>query len=120
MPDAVGWAAAGEAITKSVANMLSIIKQVENGTYRPGAVSPYGTPRPPVPGIPVTNRDGSVVVNNGNGTQTVTYPNGTRTTMPVSVSGTGAGAFGGISTNTLLLAGAGLAALLLLRRKSNA
>jgi hypothetical protein len=117
MPDAVGWAAAGEAITRSVANMLSIIKQVESGTYRPGAVSPYGTPRPPVPGIPVTNRDGSVVVNNGNGTQTVTYPNGTRTTMPVSVAGTGAGTFGGISTNTLLLAGAGLAALLLLRRK---
>jgi hypothetical protein len=124
MPDAVGWAAAGEAITRSVGNMLSIIKQVENGTYRPGAVSPYGTPRPPVPGIPVTNRDGSIVVNNGNGTQTVTYPNGTRTTMPVSVSGSGAGTFGstfgGISTNTLLLAGAGLAALLLLRRKSNA
>jgi hypothetical protein len=115
MPDAVGWAAAGEAITRSVANMLSIIKQVENGTYRPGATSPYGTPRPPVPGVPVTNRDGSVVVNNGNGTQTVTYPNGTRTTMPVSVAG--AGTFGGISTNTLLIAGAGLAALLLLRRK---
>jgi hypothetical protein len=117
MPDAVGWAAAGEAITRSVANMLSIIKQVENGTYRPGATSPYGTPRPPVPGVPVTNRDGSVVVNNGNGTQTVTYPNGTKTTMPVSVAGTGAGTFGGISTNTLLIAGAGLAALLLLRRK---
>ena len=115
MPDAVGWAAAGEAITKSVANMLSIIKQVENGTYRPGATSPYGTPRPPVPGIPVTNRDGSVVVNNGNGTQTVTYPNGTRTTMSTSTAG--AGTFGGVSTNTLLIAGAGLAALLLLRRK---
>lgn len=115
MPDAVGWAAAGEAITKSVANMLSIIKQVENGTYRPGATSPYGTPRPPVPGIPVTNRDGSVVVNNGDGTQTVTYPNGTRTTMSTSTAG--AGTFGGVSTNTLLIAGAGLAALLLLRRK---
>jgi hypothetical protein len=115
MPDAVGWAAAGEAITKSVANMLSIIKQVENGTYRPGATSPYGTPRPPVPGFPVTNRDGSVVVNNGNGTQTVTYPNGTRTTMSTSTAG--AGTFGGVSTNTLLIAGAGLAALLLLRRK---
>lgn len=115
MPDAVGWAAAGEAITRSVANMLSIIKQVESGTYRPGAVSPYGTPRPPVPGIPVTNRDGSVVVNNGNGTQTITYPNGTSKTMSTAVAGTGT--FGGISSNTLLIAGAGLAALLLLRRK---
>jgi hypothetical protein len=117
MPDAVSWAAAAEAITKSAANVWAIINQVSNGTYRPGATSPFGTPRPPVPGIPVTNRDGSVVVNNGNGTQTVTYPNGTRTTMPVSVAGAGAGTFGGISTNTLLLAGAGLAALLLLRRK---
>jgi hypothetical protein len=117
MPDAVSWAAAAEAITKSAANVWAIINQVSNGTYRPGATSLYGTPRPPVPGIPVTNRDGSVVVNNGNGTQTVTYPNGTRTTMPVSVAGAGTGAFGGISTNTLLLAGAGLAALLLLRRK---
>jgi hypothetical protein len=117
MPDAVGWAAAGEAITRSVANALTIIKQIENGTYRPGPVSNIGIPRPPIPGVPVTNRDGSVVVNNGNGTQTVTYPNGTKTTMPVSVAGAGAGTFGGISTNTLLLAGAGLAALLLLRRK---
>jgi hypothetical protein len=115
LPEAVGWAAAAEMITKSAANVWSIINQVSSGTYRPGAVSPYGTPRPPVPGIPVTNRDGSVVVNNGNGTQTVTYPNGTRTTMSTAVAG--AGAFGGISTNTLLLVGAGLAAALLLRRK---
>ena len=115
MPEAVGWAAAGEAITRSVANALTIIKQLENGTYRPGAVSPYGTVRPPVPGVPVTQRDGSVVVNNGNGTQTITYPNGTSKTMSTAVAG--AGTFGGISSNTLLIAGAGLAALLLLRRK---
>jgi len=115
MPEAVGWAAAAEAITKSAANVLSIIKQVENGTYRPGAVSPYGTVRPPVVGVPVRQADGSTVVNNGNGTQTVTYPNGTRATMSTSTAG--AGAFGGISSNTLLLVGAGLAAALLLRRK---
>jgi hypothetical protein len=115
MPEAVGWAAAAEAITRSAANVWTVISQVANGTYRPGATSPYGTPRPPVPGIPVTNRDGSVVVNNGNGTQTVTYPNGTRTTMSTSTTPTGG--FGGISTNTLLLVGAGLAAALLLRRK---
>jgi hypothetical protein len=115
MPEAVGWAAAAEAITRSAANVLSIIKQVENGTYRPGAVSPYGTVRPPVVGVPVRQADGSTVVNNGNGTQTVTYPNGTRTTMSTSTAG--AGTFGGVSTNTLLIAGAGLAALLLLRRK---
>ena len=115
LPEAVGWAAAAETITRSAANVLSIIKQVENGTYRPGAVSPYGTVRPPVVGVPVRQADGSTVVNNGNGTQTVTYPNGTRTTMSTAVSGSGT--FGGVSTNTLLLVGAGLAAALLLRRK---
>jgi hypothetical protein len=115
LPEAVGWAAAAEAITKSAANALTIIKQVENGTYRPGAVNPYGTVRPPVVGVPVRQADGSTVVNNGNGTQTVTYPNGTKTTMSTSVAG--AGGFGGVSSNALLIAGAGLAALLLLRRK---
>lgn len=115
LPEAVGWAAAAEAITKSAANALTIIKQVENGTYRPGAVNPYGTVRPPVVGVPVRQADGSTVVNNGNGTQTITYPNGTSKTMSTAVAG--AGTFGGISSNTLLIAGAGLAALLLLRRK---
>jgi hypothetical protein len=115
LPEAVGWAAAAETITRSAANVLSIIKQVENGTYRPGAVSPYGTVRPPVVGVPVRQADGSTVVNNGNGTQTVTYPNGTKSTMSTSI--TPSGMFGGVSTNTLLLVGAGLAAALLLRRK---
>jgi hypothetical protein len=115
LPEAVGWAAAAETITRSAANVLSIIKQVENGTYRPGAVNPYGTVRPPIVGQPVRQADGSTVVNNGNGTQTVTYPNGTSKTMSTAVAG--AGTFGGISSNTLLLVGAGLAAALLLRRK---
>jgi hypothetical protein len=114
MPDAVGWAAAAEAITRSAANVWSIITQVENGTYRPGATSPYGTVRPPVPGVPVRNADGSVTVNNGNGTQTTTKPNGQTVTTRTSVAGS---AFGGISTNTLLIAGAGLAALLLLQKR---
>jgi hypothetical protein len=109
-----------ESLTKSIANIFTIVKQVENGTYGRapspyGSFSPYGTLRPQQPGKPVRNADGSVTVNNGNGTQTVTYPNGTRTTM--STSTVGAGTFGGISSNTLLLVGAGLAAALLLRRK---
>jgi hypothetical protein len=115
LPEAVGLAAAAELITKSAANIWTIIQQVSNGTYRPGQTNPFGTLHPPVPGVPVRNRDGSVTVNNGNGTQTVTYPNGASKTM--STAAAGAGGFGGISTNTLLLAGAGLAALLLLRRK---
>jgi len=117
---ALDYAKVAEALTKSFANIITVIQQVSNGTYGRapspyGQTGPYGTLRPPVPGVPVANRDGSVTVNNGNGTQTVTYPNGTKTTMSTAVAG--AGGFGGISTNTLLLVGAGLAAALLLRRK---
>ena len=117
---ALDYAKVAEALTKSFANIITVIQQVSNGTYGRapspyGQTGPYGTLRPQRPGVPVQNADGSVTVNNGNGTQTVTYPNGTRTTMPTAVSG--AGGFGGMSTNTLLIAGAGLAALLLLRRK---
>ena len=108
-----------ESLTKSLANIFTVIKQVENGTYGRvpspyGSVSPYGTLRPQVPGVPVRNADGSVTVNNGNGTQTKTLPNGQKITTSTSMT---SGTFGGISSNTLLIAGAGLAALLLLRRK---
>lgn len=109
-----------ESLTKSLATIFTVIKQVENGTYGRvqspyGSTSPYGTLRPQVPGVPVRNADGSVTVNNGNGTQTTTLPTGQKITTSTSMST--AGAFGGVSTNTLLIAGAGLAALLLLRRK---
>jgi hypothetical protein len=108
-----------ESLTRSLANIFTVIKQVENGTYGRapspyGATSPYGTLRHKVPGVPVRNAVGSVTVNNGNGTQTTTLPNGQKVTSSTSMA---SGAFGGISSNTLLIAGAGLAALLLLRRK---
>jgi hypothetical protein len=114
------FAKLAEGLTKSFANIALTVRQVANGTYGRvpspyGPTSPYGTLRPPQPGVPVRNVDGSITVNNGNGTQTKTLPNGQQVTTPTSVAG--AGIFGGISTNTLLLAGAGLAALLLLRRK---
>jgi hypothetical protein len=116
------FAKVAEGLTKSFANIFLTIKQIENGTYGRvpspyGPTSPYGTLRPPQPGVPVRNVDGSITVNNGNGTQTKTLPNGQQITTPTSVSGAGLGGFGGISTNTLLLVGAGLAAALLLRRK---
>jgi hypothetical protein len=109
-----------ESLTKSLATIFTVIKQVENGTYGRvqspyGSTSPYGTLRPQVPGVPVRNADGSVTVNNGNGTQTTTLPTGQKITTSTSMST--AGSFGGVSTNTLLIAGAGLAALLLLNRK---
>jgi hypothetical protein len=106
-----------ESLTKSIAGIVTTIRAVENGTYRPGQVNPYGTLRPQTPGVPVRNADGSVTVNNGNGTQTTTFTNGQKVTIPTSTAGTFGGSVGGISTNTLLLVGAGLAAALLLRRK---
>jgi len=113
------FAKLAESLTSSFAKIVTTIRQVENGTYGRvpspyGPVNPYGTLRPQQVGVPVRNVDGSVTVNNGNGTQTKTLPNGQQITTSTSVA---AGGFGGISTNTLLLAGAGLAALLLLRRK---
>jgi hypothetical protein len=112
------YAKLAESLTKSFANIVLTIRQVENGTYGRiaspyGSTSPYGTLRPQQVGVPVKNIDGSVTVNNGNGTQTTTLANGQKITIPTSVS---SGTFGGISTNTLLLVGAGLAAVLLLRK----
>jgi hypothetical protein len=114
------FAKVAESLTRSLASIITVVRQVETGTYgraqNPyGSVNPYGTLRPQQVGVPVRNVDGSVTVNNGNGTQTKTLPNGQQITTPTSIST--AGSFGGVSTNTLLIAGAGLAALLLLRRK---
>jgi hypothetical protein len=113
------FAKLAESLTSSFAKIVTTIRQVENGTYGRipspyGPTNPYGTLRPQQVGVPVRNVDGSVTVNNGNGTQTKTLPNGQQITTSTSVA---AGGFGGISTNTLLLVGAGLAAALLLRRK---
>jgi hypothetical protein len=111
-----------EALTRSFGNIALTIRQIENGSYGRvpspyGPTSPYGTLRPPQPGVPVRNVDGSVTVNNGNGTQTKTLPTGQQITTSISASPGGFGSFGGVSSNTLLLVGAGLAAALLLRRK---
>jgi hypothetical protein len=113
------FAKLAESLTSSFAKIVTTIRQVENGTYGRvpspyGPTNQFGTLRPQQVGVPVRNVDGSITVNNGNGTQTKTLPNGQQITTSTSVA---TGGFGGISTNTLLLAGAGLAALLLLRRK---
>lgn len=79
-----------------------------------GPTSASGTPRVQQVGVPVVQPDGSVIVNNGNGTQTVTSPTGAQRT--VSTSYQAPTTFGGIPTNYLLIGGAALAALLLLRR----
>jgi hypothetical protein len=119
----IDWAKQADALLKVAVSIGGSIKAIANGTFRPQyGTSPYGTVRPQI-GVPVRQRDGSTVVNNGNGTQTVRYPDGRVVTMPTTYTSTGmAGNYGqtlipGVP-NTALLIGGGLviAALLLSRR----
>jgi len=106
-----------DKLLKTAVGIGASIKAIANGTFRPAySMSPYGTPRVQAVGVPITQPDGSVIVNNGNGTQTIRYPNGTTRTVGTTYSSTGM--FGGISSTTLLIGGGVLlAALLLSRRK---
>lgn len=71
-------------------------------------------------GQPYVMPDGSTVVNNGDGTITTVRANGTtsRSAIP-NVSGAAGGGIGGMSTQTLMIVGAGVAALLLLGGKKS-
>lgn len=106
-----------DKLLKAAVGIGASVKAIANGTFRPAyTMSPYGTARVQSVGVPITQPDGSVIVNNGNGTQTIRYPNGTTRTVGTSYSSTGM--FGGISSTTLLIGGGVLlAALLLSRRK---
>ena len=98
----------------SIKNSLSILT---TGKALPYATNPYGTIRPPIPGVPITRADGSVVTNNGNGTQTIRYPDGRVTTTSAAYSAS-SGLIPGINNQTLLIGGAILVgALLLTQRK---
>ena len=93
----------------------------KTGRYTPPyATNPQGQSYSQVPGVPIRRNDGSIVTNNGNGTQTVQYADGRVQTMPTNFNPgmTGGGQlFAGVSNQTLLLAGAGLAAVLLIARR---
>jgi hypothetical protein len=106
-----------EKLLKAAVGIGASVKAIANGTFRPAyTMSPYGTARVQAVGVPITQPDGSVIVNNGNGTQTIRYPNGSTKTVGTNYSSTGM--FGGISSTTLLIGGGVLlAALLLARRK---
>ena len=106
-----------DKLLKAAVGIGASIKAIANGTFRPAyTMSPYGTARVQAVGVPITQPDGSVIVNNGNGTQTIRYPNGSTKTVGTNYSSTGM--FGGISSTTLLIGGGVLlAALLLARRK---
>lgn len=76
----------------------------------------------PAVGVATVTSDGGLMVNNGNGTFDYVSPTGQRTTRNYTTAATNAlaasgAAFGGVSTQTLMLAGGGLLALLLLSKK---
>lgn len=106
-----------DKLLKAAVGIGASVKAIANGTFRPAyTMSPYGTARVQAVGVPITQPDGSVIVNNGNGTQTIRYPNGSTKTVGTNYSS--GSMFGGISSTTLLIGGGVLlAALLLARRK---
>ena len=110
------WSAFLLNAASTLGNFVLAREQIQRtGRYTPaGATSPYGTANPIKIGVPQAQPDGSIVVKNADGTVTRTNIDGTQTTIrPGAQTG---GLLGGISTNTLLLGGGILAAVLLLRR----
>jgi len=99
----------------TIGNFVLAREQIQRtGRYTPaGPTSPYGTANPVRVGVPQAQPDGSIVVKNADGTVTRTNIDGTQTTIRPGAQTSG---LGGISTNTLLLGGGILAAVLLLRR----
>ena len=99
----------------TVGNFVLAREQIQRtGRYTPpGSTSAYGTANPTRVGVPVAQPDGSVVVKNADGTVTRTNIDGSQQTIR---PGQQAGMLGGISTNTLLIGGGILAAVLLLRK----
>jgi hypothetical protein len=93
----------------------------KTGRYTPPyQTNPNGTAYSQVPGVPVRRADGSTVTNNGNGTQTIIDASGQVRTVSSSVSPnsfSGGQLIAGVSNQTLLIAGAGLLAVVLLARR---
>lgn len=107
---------------KTVTSYSLAREQLEKtGRYTPPyQTSPTGTAYSQVPGVPIRRNDGSIVTNNGNGTQTIQYPDGRVQTVPTNLnpnSFSGGALIPGISNQTLLIAGAGLLAVVLLARR---
>jgi len=111
---------------KTITSYSLAKEQLEKtGRYTPPyQTNPNGTAYSQVPGVPIRRADGSVVTNNGNGTQTIQYPSGQVQTVPTSLNPAqiSGGQFGGalipgVSNQTLLIAGVGLVAIVLLARR---
>ena len=99
----------------TIGNFVLAREQIQRtGRYTPaGPTSPYGTANPVRVGVPQAQPDGSIVVKNADGTVTRTNIDGTQTTIRPGAQTSG---LGGISTNTLLLGGGILAAVLQKKR----
>jgi hypothetical protein len=111
-----GYAAFLLNAASTIGNFVLAREQIQRtGRYTPpGSTSLYGTANPARVGVPVTQPDGSIVVKNADGSVTRTNIDGSQ--QVIRPGQQQAGMLGGISTNTLLLGGAALAAILLLRR----
>lgn len=99
----------------TLGNFFLAREQIQKtGRYTPaGQTSPYGILNPSRVGVPQAQPDGSIVVKNADGTVTRTNIDGSQTTIR---PGAQTGGLAGISTNTLLIGGGILAAVLLLRK----
>jgi hypothetical protein len=117
VPSITDQAKTADQLLKTATSIKNSLNVLKTGKQLPYATNPYGTIRPPIPGVPVMRADGSSVVNNGNGTQTIRYPDGRVTTTSAAYSAS-SGLIPGINNQTLLIGGAILVgALLLTQRK---
>jgi len=117
VPSITDQARTADQLLKTATSIKNSLKILTTGKALPYATNPYGTIRPPIPGVPVMRADGSSVVNNGNGTQTIRYPDGRVQTSSAAYSAS-SGLIPGINNQTLLIGGAILVgALLLTQRK---
>ena len=110
---------ATDSISKLALSIVGTTKQILTGKYTPTyATSAYGTPRVQAVGVPITQPDGTVITNNGNGTQTVRSPTGQISTMSTGFTSSQGSILSGlgVSSNTLLIGGGVLLAVLLLRK----
>jgi len=117
VPTITDQAKTADQLLKTATSIKNSLNILTTGKPLPYATNPYGTVRPPIPGVPVMRADGSSVVNNGNGTQTIRYPDG-RVQTTSSTYSASSGLIPGINNQTLLIGGAILVgALLLTQRK---
>lgn len=109
------WGAFLLNAASTLGNFALAREQIQRtGRYTPpGQTSTYGTAYPTRVGVPQAQPDGSVVIRNQDGSVTRTNIDGSQSTIRPGQTG---GMLGGVSTNTLLIGGGILAAVLLLRK----